>query len=77
MAELFLEKYSKPLLRTPKTHEANARGVMHLVKAFGDQRLADLERRDRNLGDRAADLQGTHADEEGPSRSGEQGCLDS
>jgi integrase len=41
-AELFLENYSKPPLRSPKTHEANARAVKHLVKAFGDQKLADL-----------------------------------
>jgi len=40
-AELFLENYSKPPLRSPKTHEANARAVKHLVKAFGDQKLAD------------------------------------
>jgi len=41
-AELFLENYSKPPLRSPKTHEANARAVKHLLKAFGDQKLADL-----------------------------------
>lgn len=41
-AELFLENYSKPPLRTPKTHEANVRGVMHLVKAFGDQMLTEI-----------------------------------
>ncbi|MGH9202617.1 MAG: hypothetical protein ACRD2A_15440 [Vicinamibacterales bacterium] len=41
-ADLFLENYSKPPLRTPKTHEANVRAVMHIVKAFGDRKLADL-----------------------------------
>jgi len=41
-AELFLEHYSKPPLRMPKTHEMNTRVVMHLVKAFGDQQLTDL-----------------------------------
>jgi hypothetical protein len=41
-AELFLENHSKPPLRTVKTHEANARAVKHLVKAFGDQKLADM-----------------------------------
>lgn len=41
-AELFLEHYSKPPLRTPKTHEMHVRAVMHLAKAFGDQRLTDL-----------------------------------
>jgi hypothetical protein len=30
-AELFLENYSKPPLRTPKTHEANTRAVTHLL----------------------------------------------
>jgi len=41
-AELFLENYSTPPLRTPKTHEANTRAVMHLIKVFGDHKLADL-----------------------------------
>ena len=41
-AELFLEHYSRPPLRTAKTHEANTRAVMHLLKLFGDQKLADL-----------------------------------
>jgi hypothetical protein len=41
-AELFLENYSKPPLRTPKTHEANTRAVMHLLKVFGGHKLADL-----------------------------------
>jgi integrase len=41
-AELFLENYSKPPLRTPKTHEMHTRGVMHLAKAFGGQKLSDL-----------------------------------
>jgi len=40
--ELFLEHYSKPPMRTPKTHEANTRVVTHLVKAFGDGMLADI-----------------------------------
>jgi integrase len=41
-AELFLENYSRPPLRTPKTHEANTRAVMHLINVFGDHKLADL-----------------------------------
>ncbi len=41
-SELFLENYSRPPLRTPKTHEANTRAVMHLLKVFGDHKLADL-----------------------------------
>lgn len=30
-AELFLEHYSKPPVRTPKTHEMNTRVVIHLT----------------------------------------------
>ena len=41
-AELFLENYSKPPLRAPKTYETHVRAVTHLVKAFGDGKLADL-----------------------------------
>jgi integrase len=41
-AKLFLENYSKPPLRTPKTHEMNTRCVMHFTKAFGDQQLTEL-----------------------------------
>jgi integrase len=41
-AELFLENYSSPPLRTPKTHEANARAVMHLLEVFGDRKLAEM-----------------------------------
>jgi integrase len=41
-AELFLENYSKPPLRTPKTHEMNTRCVTHFTKAFGDQQLTEL-----------------------------------
>jgi integrase len=37
-----LENYSSPPLRTPKTHEANTRAVMHLLKVFGDHKLADM-----------------------------------
>lgn len=41
-ADLFLENYSRPPLRMPKTHEANTRAVMHLNKVFGDNKLAAL-----------------------------------
>src|SRR5215471_1845979 len=34
-AEFFLENYSKPHIREPKTHEANKRAEKHLIKAFG------------------------------------------
>jgi integrase-like protein len=41
-AELFLENYSKPPLRAPKTYETHERAVKHLVNAFGDGKLTDL-----------------------------------
>ena len=41
-AQAFLENYSKPPLRAPKTHEANCRGVKHLTRAFGSRNLGDL-----------------------------------
>ena len=41
-AEAFLEHYSKPPLRSKKTHESHQRGVMHLNLALGDRRLAEL-----------------------------------
>jgi integrase len=39
-AEFFLENYSKPPIRMPKTHEANLRAVKHLKAAFGSHKLA-------------------------------------
>ena len=36
-AEFFLENYSKPPMRMPKTHEANLRAIKHLQAAFGSQ----------------------------------------
>ena len=36
--ELFLENYSRPPLRTPKTHEVNTRATTHLVEVFGSQK---------------------------------------
>src|SRR5713226_9456285 len=33
-ADLFLENYSKPPIREPKTHVANRRAANHLKKAF-------------------------------------------
>jgi hypothetical protein len=41
-AEFFLENYSKPPLRSPKTCESHLRAVKHLVKAFGSRKLTDL-----------------------------------
>src|SRR5271163_2745175 len=38
----FMENYSKPPIRTAKTHEANGRAMMHLQKAFGSCRLVDV-----------------------------------
>jgi integrase len=39
-AEFFLENYSEPPIRMPKTHEANLRAVKHLKAAFGSHKLA-------------------------------------
>ena len=41
-ADFFLENYSKPPLRAPKTHQANVRSMKHLTKAFGSQKLAEV-----------------------------------
>src|SRR5688572_1757982 len=41
-AECSLDNYSKPPLRSPKTHETHVRAVTHLKRAFGNQRLVDV-----------------------------------
>jgi integrase len=41
-AELFLENYSKPPLRSDKTHESHQRAIKHLTQAFGSRKLTDL-----------------------------------
>src|ERR1700757_3244664 len=41
-ADLFLENYSKPPIREPKTHAANMRAASHLKKAFATRRLVDV-----------------------------------
>jgi hypothetical protein len=40
--EFFLDNYSKPPIREPKTHQANLRAVKHLRKAFAAKRLVDV-----------------------------------
>ena len=40
--DFFLENYSKPPIRAPKTHEANERAALHLKDAFGDRPVGDL-----------------------------------
>ena len=40
--EFFLENYSKPPIRAPKTHEANERAVLHLKEVFGQVKLAEI-----------------------------------
>jgi integrase len=40
--ELFLENYSKPPMRSLKTHESHQRAVKHLVQAFGTRKLTEL-----------------------------------
>jgi len=41
-AEFFLENYSKPPMRMPKTHDANMRAMKHLKLAFGTRNLASV-----------------------------------
>jgi len=41
-AEFFLENYSKPPMRMPKTHAANMRAMKHLKAAFGSRNLASV-----------------------------------
>ncbi len=41
-ADWFMENYSKPPFRAPKTHEANQRAMKHLHAAFGSWRLVEV-----------------------------------
>lgn len=41
-ADFFLENYSKPPIRTEKTHEANSRAGLHLKNAFGSRPVGSL-----------------------------------
>jgi integrase len=41
-ADWFMENYSKPPIRAPKTHEANERAMKHLQGTFGSWRLVDV-----------------------------------
>ena len=41
-ADFFLENYSKPPVREPKTHVANLRAANHLKKEFVIRRLVDV-----------------------------------
>jgi hypothetical protein len=41
-ADLFLENYSQPAVREPKTHAANLRAANNLKKAFATRRLTDV-----------------------------------
>ncbi len=40
--EFFLEHYSKPPLRSPKTHESHQRTVNHLKPVLGDRKLIEI-----------------------------------
>jgi integrase len=42
----FMENYSKPPIREPKTHEANQRAMKHLEATFGSWCLVDLTAED-------------------------------
>jgi integrase len=54
LADWFLESYSKPPVREPKTHAANLRAANHLKKAFATRRLTDVtaDEIEHYLGDR-------------------------
>jgi integrase len=41
-ADFFLENYSTPPIRAPKTHEANERAARHLKQAFAQRSVADI-----------------------------------
>ena len=41
-ADLFLENFSKPPLRSPKTHESHQRAIKHLNLAIGQRKLTEL-----------------------------------
>jgi len=40
--DLFLENYSKPTIRKPKTHVANPRAANHLKRVFATRRLVNV-----------------------------------
>jgi len=42
-ADFFLENYSKPPMRAPKTHEANVNALKHLRPIFGAVKLSEIE----------------------------------
>src|SRR4051812_41537592 len=42
-ADFFMEHYSKPPIRAPKTHEANENALKTLRPAFGACKLGDLD----------------------------------
>src|SRR5439155_14794047 len=41
-ADFYLENFSKPPFRAPKTHEVNERALKHLKSMFADTKLAEL-----------------------------------
>jgi integrase len=41
-ADFFLDHYSKPPIRSPKTHVANKRAAKHLTATFGALKVADI-----------------------------------
>lgn len=42
-AAYFLENFSRPPVRAPKTHEANENALKTLVAAFGPKKLAEID----------------------------------
>ena len=43
LADFFLENYSKPPIRAPKTHEANENALKTLKPVFGSSKLVDID----------------------------------
>src|SRR5215470_1941797 len=43
LADFFLQTYSKPPIRAPKTHEANENALKTVRPAFGNNRLMDID----------------------------------
>jgi hypothetical protein len=41
-ADFFMQNYSQPPIREPKTHAANGRAMKHLIDSFSSKSLADL-----------------------------------
>lgn len=61
LADFFLENYSKPPIRAPKTHEANENALKTLRPAFGNSKLVDIDATQIEIHLRARLRQNRHA----------------